>query len=113
MMNPYLAKTNGKLLLLSLLDMSNITLEDLPTLEKLRNKRTGWSTMCWARVLGPCHYADCYFGSRGGHLETNDYTEQFVEKVIQVIGPTVSARMLALLRSAEEKKVKPEPGASA
>jgi hypothetical protein len=82
LMNPYLAKTNGKLFPPALLDAGNIRLEDLPKLEKIRNERTGRSTMCWAHVLGPCHYADCYFGSRGGHPDQVDYTDQFADKVL-------------------------------
>jgi hypothetical protein len=112
-MNPYLAKTNGKLFLPTLLDAGNITLADLPTLEKLRNERTGRLTMSWAHVLGPCHYADCYFGSRGGHPDQADYMDQFADKVAQVIVPAVSARMLALSWSTGEKKAKVEPGTSA
>jgi hypothetical protein len=105
-MNPYLAKTNGKLFLPALLDAGNIRLEDLPTLEKFRNERTGCSTMCWAHVFGPYHYADCYFGSRGGHPAQADYTDQFADKVVQVIGLAVSTRMLAMSRATEAKKVK-------
>jgi hypothetical protein len=112
-MNPYLAKTNGRLFLPTLLDAGNITLEDLPTLENFCNERTGRSLMCWAHVLGPCHYADCYFGSRGGHPDQSDYTDQFADKVVQVIGPAVLARMLALSRGRGEKKVKAEPGTTA
>ncbi len=37
-MNPYLAKTNGKLFLPALLDAGNIRLEDLPTLEKIQER---------------------------------------------------------------------------
>jgi hypothetical protein len=105
LMNPYLAP--------AMLDTGNIRLEDLPTLEKFRNERTGGSTMCWVHVLGPCHYADCYFCSRGGHPDQADYMDQFADKVVAVIGPAVSARMLALSRSTGDKKVKTEPGTSA
>ncbi len=87
LVNLYLAKTNGKLFLPALLDAGNIRLEDLPMLEKFWNERT--STMCWAHVLGPCHYADCYFGSRGRHSDQADYTNQFADKVVAVIGPAV------------------------
>jgi hypothetical protein len=103
-MNPHLAMTNGKLLLPALLKSGNIHLEDLPTLEKFRNEMTGCSTMCWANVLGPCHYADFYFGSRGGHPEKTDYMDQFADKVVQVLGPAVSAQMLILSRGIGEKK---------
>jgi hypothetical protein len=114
LMNLYLAKTNGRLFLPTLLDAGNITLEDLPTLEKFQNERTGRSLMCWAHVLGPCHYGDCYFGSRGGHPDQTNYTDQFADKVVQVIGPAVLARMLALSRGRRgEKKVKAEPGTTA
>ena len=81
--------------------------------KKFRNERTGCSTMCWSHVFGPYHYADCYFGSRGGHPAQADYTDQFADKVVQVIGPAVSARMLAMLRATEAKKVKTAPGTSA
>ncbi len=113
LINPYLAKTNGHLFLPTLLDAGNITLEDLPTLKNFWNERTGRSLMCWAPVLGPCHYGDCYFGSRGGHPDQSDYTNQFADKVVQVIGPAVSARMLALSQGRGEKKVKAEPGTTA
>jgi hypothetical protein len=69
--------------------------------------------MCWAHVLGPCHYADCYFGSRGGHPDQSDYTDQFTNKVAQVIRPAVLARKLALSRSTDDKKAMAEPGTSA
>ncbi len=112
-MNPYLTKTNDCLFLPTLLDAGNITLEDLPTMEKFRNERTGRSMLCWAHILGPCHYGDCYFGSRGGHPDQSDYTNQFADKVTQIIGPAVSARMLALSLGAGDKKAKAEPGTTA
>ncbi len=113
LMNPYLAKTSRCLFLPTLLNAGNITIEDLPALEKFRNKWTGRSLMCWAHVLGPRHYGDCYFGSQEGHPEQSDYTDQFTDKVVQVIGPAVSARMLALSRGTGEKKMKAEPGSTA
>ncbi len=113
LMNPYLAKTNGHLFLPTLLDAGNITIKDLSALEKFWNEWTGRSLMCWAHVLGPCHYGDFYFWSQGGHPEQSDYTNQFVDKVVQVIGPAVSARMLALSRGTGEKKMKAEPGSTA
>jgi hypothetical protein len=112
-MNPYLAKANGHLFLPTLLDAGNITIEDLPTLETFCNERNGWSLMCWAHILGPCHYGDCYFGSRGGHLDQSDYTKDFADKVVQVLGPAVSARILALSRGMGDKKLKAEPGTTA
>ncbi len=113
LMNPYLAKTNGCLFLPTLLDAGNITIKDLPALEKIRNERTGRSLMCWAHVLGPCHYGDYYFGSRGGHPEQSDYNDQFTDPVVQVLKPAVSARMQAMSRVAGEKRAKAEPGATA
>jgi hypothetical protein len=113
LMNPYFAKTNGRLFLPMFLDAGNIPIEDLPALEKFWNERTGHSLMCWAHVLGPCHYRDCYFGSQGGHPKQSDYTDQFADKVVQVIGPAVSAKMLALSRGTGEKKMKAEPGLTA
>jgi hypothetical protein len=112
-MNPYFTKMNGCLFLPTLLDAGNIMLEDLPMMEKFRNEQTGRSMLCWVHVLGPCHYGDFYFGSRGGHPNQSDYTNQFADKVMQVIGPVVSARMLALSWGAGDKKAKAKPGATA
>jgi hypothetical protein len=69
--------------------------------------------MCWAHVLSLCHYGDCYFGSRGGHPEQSDYNDQFADKVVQVLGPVVSAWMQAMSRVAGAKRAKAEPGATA
>ena len=70
LMNPYLESTNGKLLLLSILDSGMIWLEDLPGLDKYKDLTTGHNTMCWAGVVGMCHFPGCYFGQRGGHLDS-------------------------------------------
>ena len=59
MMNPYLEKTNGKLYLPAILEAGNLSLEDLPHLDKFYNATTGKSGICWSHVLGPCHYNDC------------------------------------------------------
>ncbi len=113
LMNPYLAMTHGKLLLPALLDAGNICLENLPMLEKYRNKTTGCSTICWTHVLGPCFYADCYLRSQGGHPTKTDYKDQFADQVVLVLGPAVSTRMMILSKGTGEKRVKPEPGRSA
>ena len=104
LINPYLELTNGKLLLPSILDADKIWLEDLPGLNKYKNPTTG------RNVLGPCHFLDCYFGQREGHPDRADFSNKFVEQVVQVLGPEVAARMTTL-HALDGKMVKMEPGA--
>jgi hypothetical protein len=72
LMNPYLNHFNGLHALPELLKTGNVCYEDLPVLNRFRNPTTGKSTVCWAHVLGPCHYQDCYFAARGSHLIHDD-----------------------------------------
>ena len=58
MMNPYLELSNGILSLPSILSAGKIRMEDLPGLDKYKDPTTGCNTMCWAEVLGPCHFPD-------------------------------------------------------
>ena len=66
---------------------------------------------CWAEVLGPCHFPECYFGKKGGHPQRADYSDKFAEQVVQVLGPGVAARMVEM-RASDGKRVKMEPGAT-
>jgi hypothetical protein len=109
LINPYLELTNGLLSLPSILNASKIRMEDLPGLDKCKDPTTGCNTMCWAKVLGPCHFPECYFGQKGGHPGRTDYSDKFVEQVIQVLGPGVAARMTALSAS-DGKRVNIKPG---
>ena len=84
-------------------------MEDLPGLDKCNDPTTGRNTMCWAEVLGPCHFLECYFGQRGGHPDRADYSDKFAEQVIQVLGQGVATRMMALC-ALGGKRVKMEPG---
>jgi hypothetical protein len=56
MMNPYIEMSNGILSLPSILNAGKIRMEALPGLDNI---------FCWAVVLGPCHFLECYFGKKG------------------------------------------------
>ena len=109
MMNPYLELSNGILLLPSILTAGKIRMEDLPGLDKYKDPTTGRNAMCWAKVLGRCHFPDCYFGQKGGHPDHANYSDKFAEQVVQVLGPGVVARMAAM-RASDSKRVKMETG---
>jgi hypothetical protein len=111
MMNPYLEFSNGVLLLPRILDAGKITMNDLPGLEKYKDPTTGRHTFCWAEVLGPCHFPECYFGKKGGHPQWADYSDKFADQVVQILGPRVAARMVEM-RASDGKRVKVEPGAT-
>ncbi len=80
-----------------------------PWPQQVQNPTMGCNMMCWAEVLGPCHFPDCYFGQRGGHPGHADYSNKFNDQVVQVLGPAVAARMTAL-RALDGKRVKTEQG---
>jgi hypothetical protein len=65
MMNPYLELSNGVLSLPRILDAGKSTMNDLPRLDKYKDPTTGRQFFCWAEVLGPCHFPECYFGKKG------------------------------------------------
>ena len=111
MMNPYLEMSNGVLSLSRILDAGKITMNDLPGLDKYKDPTTGRHIFCWAEVLGPCHYPECYFGKKGGHPQRADYSDKFADQVVQTLGPGVAARM-AEMRASDGKRVKMEPGAT-
>ena len=48
---------------------------------------------------------------KGGHPVRADYSNKFVEQVVQVLGPGVAARMVEM-RASDGKRVKMEPGAA-
>ena len=110
-MNPYLKLSNGMISLPSILSVGMIWMEDLPELDKYKDPTTttGRNTMCWAEVLGPCHFLDCYFGQKGGHPDRADYSDKFAEQVVQVLGSGVAARMVAM-RASDGKRVKVKTG---
>ena len=108
-MNPYLKLSNGMISLPSILSVGMIWMEDLPELDKYKDPTTGRNTMCWAEVLSPCHFPDCYFGQKGGHPDRADYSDKFAEQVVQVLGSGVAARMVAM-RASDGKRVKVKTG---
>lgn len=114
-MNPYLEQTNGKLNLPAILEAGNITLDNLPRLSKFYNATTGKSGICWSHVLGPCHFPDRYFARKGGHPTREDYTDQFADNVVAIVGPAVAARMQNMAHNvgAATKKLKAEQGTGA
>jgi hypothetical protein len=73
---------------------------------------TGRSTVCWAHVLGPCHYRDSYFGVQGGHPGRNDYTDEFSDSVVVILGPALSACIAANPHGSIEKQLKTKNGTS-
>jgi len=111
MMNPYLELSNGILSLPSILNAGKIRMEDLSGLDKYKDPTTGRHTFCWAEVLGPCHFPECYFGKKGGHPVQADNSGKFAEQVVQVLGLGVEARMVAM-RASDGKRVKVEQGTS-
>ena len=81
----------------------------LPTLDRFYNATTGHTNMCWSQVLGPCTYTNCYFAARGGHPTREDYTDQFAEKVVAILGPAFKTRMQNMSNGGA-KKIKTEQG---
>jgi len=112
MVNPYLERTNGMIYLPTVLEESNLSMEDLPTLDRFHNAVTGRTNMCWSQVLGPCPYRDCYFASRGGHPARDDYTDEFVDKVVAILGPAFKTRMQNMSNGGV-KKIKTEQSPTA
>jgi hypothetical protein len=111
MMNLYLELSNGVLSLPRILDAGKITMNDLPGLDKYKDPTTGRHIFCWAEVIGPCHFPECYFGKKGGHPQRADYFDKFAEQVVQVLGLGVAARMVEM-RASDGERVKMEPGAA-
>jgi hypothetical protein len=110
--NPYLNHFNGLLALPELLKAGNICYEDLPVLNWFRNPTTGKSTVCWAHVLGPCHYQDCYFAARGGHPGCDNYMDKFANNVVAMLGQAVATRMAANPQVSAEKRQTTESGSN-
>ena len=111
MMNPYLELSNGVLSLPRILNAGKIGMDDLPGLDKYKDPTSGRHIFCWAEVLGPCHFPECYFGKKGGHPQRADYSDKFAEQVVQVLGPGVEAWMVAM-HASDGKRVKVEQGTS-
>ncbi len=113
LMNPYLNHFNGLLALPELLKAGNIHYENLPVLNRFHNPTTEKSTVCWAHVLGPCHYRDCYFAARGGHPGRNNYMDKSANNVVAMLGQAVATRMAANPQGSPEKRLKRESGSNA
>jgi hypothetical protein len=102
-MKLHLNHFNGLLALPELLKAGNVCYEDLPVLNWFRNPTIGKSTVCWAHVLGPCHYRSCYFATRDGHLGRENYMEKFAKNVVAMLGQVVATRMAANPQGSLEK----------
>jgi hypothetical protein len=112
-MNPYLNHVNGLLALPELLKAGNIRYEDLTVLNRFCNPTTEKSTVCWAHVLGPCHYQDCYFAARGSHPGRDNYMDKFADNVVAMLGQAVATRTATNLQGSPDKRLKTESGSNA
>ena len=61
-------------------------MDDLSGLNKYKDPTTGCHIFCWAEVLGPCHFPECYFGKKGGNPVWADYSDMYAEQVVQGAG---------------------------
>jgi hypothetical protein len=113
LLNQYLNHFNGLLVLPELLKAGSVCYEDIPILNQFRNPNTGKFTVCWAHVLGPCHYWDCYFATRGSHLGCDDYMDDFADNVVAMLGQAVATRMAADLQGSPEKRQNTESESNA
>ncbi len=87
-MQGYLEQTNGCIHLADILDAAGKRQTDLPTLPKYLHP-TGRSFLCWSSVLGQCTFRECRFRKEGGHPLPGDITDDFADRVIDVIGKGV------------------------
>jgi hypothetical protein len=87
-MQGYLERTNGRIHLAEILAAAGKGQRDLPTLPKYVHA-TGRPFLCWSSVLGRCTFRDCRFRKEGGHPLPADVTDEFADRVINVIGKGV------------------------
>ena len=102
MMNPYIEMSNGILSLPSILNAGKIRMEALPRLDNI---------FLLGRGVRPMPLSGMLLWEKGGHPVRADYSNKFVEQVVQVLGPGVEARMVAM-RASDGKRVKVEQGTS-
>ena len=88
LMQGYLDRTGGRVFLTNILEAAGKRQSDLPTLPKYIHP-TGRTFLCWSSVLGRCTWRDCRFRKEGGHPLPGDITDDFAERVIDVIGKGV------------------------
>jgi hypothetical protein len=79
---------NGRVHLVEILAVAGKGQTDLPTLAKYVHT-TGRPFLCWSSILGRCTFRDCRFQKEGGHPLTADITDEFADRVIDVIGKGV------------------------
>jgi hypothetical protein len=88
LMQGYLERTNGRVHLAEILAAAGKGQTDLPTLPKYVHPM-GRPFLCWSSILGRCTFRNCRFRKEGGHPLPTDVTDNFVDKVINVIGKGV------------------------
>ena len=67
----------------AVLRSSNLTFDDLPTLPKYM--LNGRNTLCYNYVLGNCSSKFCNYKNSGGHAPVEDITNDFANRMIQVM----------------------------
>jgi hypothetical protein len=88
LMQGYLERTGGRVHLTNILDAVGKRQTDLPTLPKYTHP-TGRTFLCWSSVLGRCTWRECRFMKEGGHPLPGDITDDFADRIIDVIGKGV------------------------
>ncbi len=91
LMQGYLERTNGRVHLAEILAVAGKGQTDLPTLPKYVHA-TGRPFLCWSSILGRCTFRDCRFRKEGGHPLPVDITDEFANRVIDVIGKGVGTK---------------------
>ena len=102
-MQGYLDRTGGRVHLTNILDAAGKRQTDLPTLPKYTHP-TGRTFLCWSSVLGRCTWRDCRFRKEGGHLLPGNITDDFADRVIDVIGKGVMTGGHAVGSPAKKQK---------
>ena len=82
LMNAHL-RDNLYIQLGAVLRNSNLTFNDLPTLPKYM--LNGRNTLCYNYVLGNCSSKFCNFKNNGGHAPVEDITNDFANRMIQLM----------------------------
>jgi hypothetical protein len=105
LMQGYLERTNGWVHLEEILAAAEKEQTDLPTLPKYVHV-TGRSFLCWSNVLGRCTFRDCRFRKEGGHPLPADITDDFTDRVINVIGKRLVTQGAGHMGGLPPKKLK-------
>jgi hypothetical protein len=87
-MQGYLERTNGRVHLAEIMAAAGKGQMDLPTLVKYVHA-TGRPFLCWSSILGRCTFCGYGFRKEGSHPLPGNITDEFANRVNDVIGKGV------------------------